>query len=483
MTTLLAIALMCTTGHGLLRWISGDWPLAVFGPVAAVGLSTLLGGAAIGLYTSYVAIAGLSTRAWPIVIALSLLGVLPVSAARRLRIHRGQSRTRIEHMWFSDAVVAALVAIVGVVMLTGFGRAIVVNNDEYAIWAVRGRTLSLAGHLDPHVFLGVSANYQHPDYPLLVPALIGWADTVSGRLNDPAAHAVLISLFLALLVVTGWAISRLAGPLAGVAAVLLVVGTPRVLSRWAMLLMADVPLVDFTIALVVVLALWLMVKDARLLGVAAVLGMAAASAKVEGLPFVVAILAAAFVSVRRVKRERRQIAVTLGVVVLSALPWLAWTRLHHLQSDQINAATLRPSHLRTVAPYWRLCIQLMAHYWPGYGWIFVLAAVIAGALLLPTVAGRGMVAFIGLAWAFTSLGMWAQYVISAAQPGSTTPIAVGLRGHFASSATRVLLVPAIVLTLAAPLFAGCVLSRRWRAAGPPQSRTPHATLPASQASG
>jgi hypothetical protein len=461
--TLVSIVLMVTAGHGVLRLAMGTWPHRVVGPLAAAGLAALSGAVVIGLGTTYAGVSGLSTKPWPwlapVLIVLSLAGALPRSLAQRVRLERGSESVlpTFSRATLADGVVAAACTVIGGMALVGIGLVPVRSIDEWAIWAVRGRTLSLSGHLDPLVFHGVSSNYQHLDYPLLVPSLIAWGDGAHGRLNDPAAHVLLISLVLAMLMVLGWALNRLAGPLAGSAAVLLIVGTPGLMSRWATLLTADATLVAFSLSLLCVLAMWLNTRDSRLLPAAAILGSGAVATKVEGSLFMLAIFVAAAVCVGGGVRQRRPLAVAFGVVVLSALPWLAWTKLHHLNSDQLNSATLKPGHLRDAARYAWLAAQQMVDFWPGHGWLPALVALACGGLALTVRTARRVVAFVGIAWAVITVGMWAQYVISAGQGVTGAAARVSLRGHFASSAPRVLMVPAIILTLASALFAGLAL--------------------------
>ncbi len=471
--TLLAVLLLLAAGHGLIRLVTGTWPVRLLGPLAAAGLSFLAGAVAVGLLTTYAAVTGLTTRPWavvaPVLIVLAVAGVAPSNLARRMRIDRSAQAPGFGGATWADGAVAAAVAVIGTVTLWGIGHVPVRSNDEWAIWAIRGRTLSLTGHLDPHVFAGTLANYQHLDYPLLVPSLIAWGDGLRGRTDDYSAHVLLIAVVLAMLVVLGWALNRLAGPFAGVVGVLLVAGTPRLMSRWALLLMADTTLVAFVVALFAVLALWLTSRDPRLLAIAAVLGCGAAATKVEGLLFVLAAFAAALICARG---QRRAVLLGFGVVVASALPWVAWTKVHHIESDLINSTTLTLHHVRVVAPYSWLSVRQMARYWPASGWLLVIAclAVLAVALTVPRL--RGLVAFLGIGFAVSTLGMWAQYVISAGQQLTGQAGADSLARHFASSATRVLMVPAILLTLAIPLFAGALLRSDPAPAGDPASADP-----------
>lgn len=457
--TLLAVLLVAAAGHGLLRVVTGAWPVTLAGPLGSAGLSVLFGAAATGLTTTCAAVVGASTRPWvvvgPVLIILALAGVVRGEIARRLLIDRSAPGPATgpatgPPRW-ADGIVAVAVTAIGIGLLWGIGRAPARTNDEYAIWAVRGRTLSLAGHLDLHVFDGTLANYQHLDYPLLVPSLIAWGDGLRGRADDYTAHVLLISVTLAMLAVVGWALNRLAGPVAGVAGVLLAAGTPDFLARWATLLTADATLVAFTVSMIVVLALWLADRQAWQLAVAVGLGCGAAMTKVEGSLFALAAFAAALICARE---GRRRVLVGFGIIVASELPWLAWTRLHHLNSDLINSRTLTLHHLRQVLPFAGLSVREIVHNWPGLGWVMVgvCVAAMAGAAAVP--GHRRLVAYVGVTWAVSTLGMWAQYWISAGHTQTVAPTAAAIKAHFESSASRVLLVPSILLTLALPLFAG-----------------------------
>jgi hypothetical protein len=357
-------------------------------------------------------------------------------------------------MPYADGAVAAVVAALGAVLLTGSRNLVVFSNDEWAIWAIRGRTLSLAGHLDPAVFQGIATQYQHLDYPLLVPSLIAWGDGLAGHADDATAHVLVILLTLGMLAVVGWAANRLAGPYAGVCSALLILGTPRLLAPYGLRLYADVPLAAFAVALLLVLAMWITYEDSRLLAVAGVLAAGTAAVKVEGVVFALAGLLAALVVPASVRRARTQVLVAIASMIASMLPWLMWTRAHGIESDLINGQTLNPHHLRQVAGATWLVVRLVMRYWPGYGWWGIAGGVLAVALAMTVSGLRRLTAYVCLAWFIAVAGMWAQYVISAGRFQNVSPISVELRAHFASSATRVLLVPAIIASLAIPLLAG-----------------------------
>ena len=487
--TIIAVVLMALAGHCVLRLLVRRVPLRAYGVLATVGLSVLLGAALIGLVTTYAAVLGLPTRVWsvvgPVVLVLAVFGLLPSRVFAALRLPPEDSQPAARHMWLADGFVGGAIVALGAVLLTGSSKLVVFSNDEWAIWAIRGRTLSLAGHLDPVVFQGAAAQYQHLDYPLLVPSLIAWGDGIAGHPDDSAAHVLLIVLTLGMLAVVGWAANRLAGPYAGVCSVLLIAGTPRLLAPYGLRVFADVPLAAFAVALLLVLAMWIVHGDGRMLAVAAALAVGTAAVKDEGVVFALAGLLAALVVPAQVRHARRQVLFAAATMIASMLPWLIWTRAHGIESDLINSQTLTPHHLRQVAGYSWLVVRLIVRYWPGYGWWGIAGGVLAVVLAVTVPRLRRLTAYLCLAWLIAAVGMWAQYVISAGRYQNVVPIPVELRGHFASSATRVLLVPSIIASLAMPLLAGGLVPKlrrsTQRVSQHRQSRTPVEEHPATAA--
>ncbi|MDQ2750207.1 MAG: hypothetical protein M3Y44_11895 [Actinomycetota bacterium] len=466
--SLFALGLMAASGYGVLRIAAGWRPYRRVGVLAAAGLSPLLGAAVIGLTTTCAGVLGLPTRPWPViapvVLVAAVTGVTPPSLLpwRRSRpdapppAAAEDSRRQLPTA-FADGCVALTVAVVAAVLLVGVGHRTVCCNDEYAIWTIRARTLSLAGHLDPAVFAGAQANYQQQDYPLLQPGVIAWGDGLAGRLDDTAAHVLLAALLLGMLAFVGAALNRLAGPLSGVCGVLLICGTAGVLTPFGLLLTADIPLAAFSVAAVFALASWVVRRDRFWLVLGTVLAAGAAATKVEGALFALAALAAAAIAAPQIPRARRDAALAVGAVLLSMVPWNVWTRAHHIRSDLINSDTLTLSHLRKVAPYAGDIARLIVRYWPGYGWLMAAAAALAALLAVAELRARRLVAFVSAAWALGVVGMWAQYWVSAGRDTTGDAIAREADSHFASSAPRVLIVPSLLLSLAVPLLAGALI--------------------------
>lgn len=446
---LLGGLLVLLAGHGLLRLAAGVAPLGCYGACGGVALSWLAGTAVLGLLTTVVGLLGAGTRPLPWLVPPLVL--LAVGAARPAMPR--PRRPAFSRRLVGDLVSGALAGGVGVVVAALAAPIPVLRTDEFALWMVRGRTLSLGGQLDPLVFLGAAARYQQLDYPLLLPALVAWGDSWVGHPSDAAAHVGVAVLLAAGLAATGWAVNRLAGALPAIAAVILAAATPTVLCRQATQLLADVPAWSFTLPLVCLLALWLRDGGRPLLAAAAVLGAGAGATKVEGLVFALS----AFAMAAAVARSRRRRILLAGLAVLAAeLPWLAWTRLHGVRSYVLNADTIDPGHLREALPLAGRVWRGIASGWPGLGALLALAALPAAVLALRRGSGR-LVAFLAGTVALDVLLVFAQYVVTAAQYPPGAEAARLLDGLVQVSAYRVLLLPAALTSVAVPLLAGAAI--------------------------
>lgn len=410
----LADLLLLAAGYGVLRLTR-----ARVGGIAGLAFAWLCGVAALAVVTTLLGVVTLpTTPPWvaPPLVALALL-------ARP----DWEPRDR-------TVVPAALALAIGTRLAFAASHSASVVNDEYAIWSLRGRALSLAGRLDPALFANADALYQHQDYPLLVPALVAWTDRWGG--GDAAWHVQVALMTAALLVVIGWGVTRLANPLAGIVAVLAAV-VPNAVATHTMRVYADLPTCAYAVALVLLLLLWMRDRTAWTLRLGMVMAAGAVLTKNEGALFV----AFACVAVAAVARHRRPL-VPLAAGVAAYLPWFVWSRLHDIGNDVVNAdaggrAALSAARLGQIA-------DGMRESWPlPYWWLLLLAAAVwlgdkavAAVLLATTVAS---VAVLGLI-----------YVV--------TPLEV--TSHIASSAPRVLMFPALLTAIGTPLLLAKTPDRR-----------------------
>lgn len=456
------LALALAAGHGLLRLAAGRWPHRAYGPVGAAGLSWFAGVAVLGAVTTLVGVLGGPTGPLPVVAptlaALAVAGVVPLPARLRRQEETTSPARRIE----VGDVIAAAVGIAVTVRIAVLSAGIPVrSNDEYAIWMLRARALFDFGRLDPRVFTDTGAGYQHQNYPLFLPSLVAWLDGWAGRPADAAAHLAIALTFGAMLMVAGVVLTRLAGPAAAAAALLLVVSLPTVLSHQSLLLLADLSVFAFAFCLALVLLRWLALPAAdpagrSLLVAAAVLGAGAIGTKAEGLAFAGTSFAAA---VLLGAGRRRAVLLAGGAALAVNLPWQLYARAHGLRDTVLNAETLSPAHLREVLPWTGRVVEVMAQRWPGGSGLglLVLAATVPAAVLAVRAGGGRLVLFVALVVAADAAVLGAQYVVSALGPPSD-PVAAGLQeGLLRVTVYRVALVPAALLAVAVPVFAGLAL--------------------------
>jgi hypothetical protein len=409
---LLADLLLLASGRGLLRRVAGGASFGVFGGLA---FAWLAGVSLLALVTTLLGTAGLPTGPWlvaPVLLAVALWG-----------------RPSMPRMPEGPAALGVLLGLH--LALTARHNASVVN-DEYAIWSLRGRALSLVHHLDPALFANAPALYQHQDYPLLVPALLSWTSSAGG--GDGAWHAQVALLTAAMLGVIGWCVSRLAGTFAGVVAVLAAYVTNNV-TLHSIRVYADLPTAAYAVAVVLLLLLWLRDPSPWLLDVASVMAVGAVLAKNEGAPFVAFACVLAAVLARRLRP-----LVPLAVAAVAYLPWFVWSRLHDIGNDVVNAdagarAALTSQRLHAIA-------RGMAHSWPlpfWWFWLFVLAAALAvrrGEWKAPALLAGTVVASVAV--------LAVIYVV--------TPLEV--TSHIASSAPRVLMFPALLTAVGTAVLLG-----------------------------
>jgi hypothetical protein len=463
------VALVLLVGHGLLRLASGRRPHRAFGIVLAVGLSWFAGVAALGVLTTLVGVLGLTTRPLPVLApVLGLFALAGLVPSRRPGEHAGGDRadpaaepaTRRPYL-VGDLVAAAAGLLLAVRVATLSAGIPASANDEYALWMLRTRALSQLGGLDPRVFVDGSAGYQHQEYPLFVPALFAWLDSWAGRPSDPAAHVAVAITCGALLAVAGSLLTRLAGPAAAAAGLLLLVSVPTLLATQALRLMADVTVFSFAFCLTLVLLL--VVTDPHRQGparpwlaVAAVLGAGAIGSKSEGLAFA----GIAFAAGLLVATGRRRGVLVAGAAALAVnLPWTAYSRAHHLSSWVANQDTLSLGHLRSVLPWTGHVARGMVEHWPGGSWAGALLAVAAlVAAVLAVRAGHWRpVVLVALVVTVTTGVLLAQYVATAYGPPSDPRAGPLLDSQLTVTVFRVALLPAALLAVAGPLFAGLAL--------------------------
>jgi len=461
-----AAAVLLLAGHGVLRIATRRRPLRAYGPAAGVGLSWFAGIVAVGFVVTLVGVLGGDVTPLPVVApvlaVLALAGLLPVPARLRPRPDPPDPMPDRRETRPGDVLSAAVgLATAGWIALLS-ARIPTHSNDEYAIWMLRARALTGLGRLDPAIFADHAVAYQHQEYPLFLPALVTWFDRWAGRPTDAAAHLAIAATVGALLAVAGAVLTRLAGTAAAAVGLLLVLSLPTVLSVQSLQLVADLTVFGFAFCLSLVLALWLAAPATTgpaWAVAAAVLAAGAIGTKAEGLAFAGIALLAALALARGRRLPVLLAGVAAGVV---SLPWLAYTRAHHLSSWVANGDTLSAEHVRTVLPWTGTILRGMAERWPGgSGSGLVVLVALVPAVVLAVRAGRTrLVVFVLAVVVLDAAVLLAQYVVTASGPPSDPLAARLLADQLRVTVYRVALVPAALLAVAVPAFAGIALRHR-----------------------
>jgi 4-amino-4-deoxy-L-arabinose transferase-like glycosyltransferase len=311
---LLANGCFLAAGFGVTR-ACGRWGGVRDAP-RVLGLSYVVGVAAVGVVAPLLLVLGLSLDVWQALLlcaALAATGLLP----RRLplRLPAPAERAPVALLALAGALLALLAVDLWWQPLWSY--------DSWTFWTPKARALVELGGLDERWFTG--ADVLNPDYPMLLPAVeaIGFRFTgYETRLLDLQSWLLLGGLVLALVEL----LRPRARALVVGAVVAMLAAAPSVGFQTAAA-QADVPLAAF-LALTAVLAwIWLEEQDTGALMLAAVLGSAAAATKVEGIPFAAAVLGvAALLALLRGRGRDAAVGAGLGLVgiAVATVPWRLW---------------------------------------------------------------------------------------------------------------------------------------------------------------
>jgi hypothetical protein len=310
---LVANACFLAAGLGLTR-LAGRWsrPREALN---ALGLSCVVGVAAVGTLAPVLYVLGLELTAWQVVLlcaVLAALGLLPATTS--------PVRVPVER---APAALLALTAGLLALLAVDLWWQPLWSYDAWTFWTPKARALAELGGLDERWF--TSPDVLNPDYPLLLPAVeaIGFRFTgYETRLLDLQAWLLLVGFALAAV--------ELLRPRARAVAIgivlAMVAAAPSVWFQTAAA-QADVPLAVF-VALGGVLAwIWIEERDAGALALAAVLAAAAASTKAEGIAFAAALMAVT-AALLLLRGRRRGALATVGAgaagLAVALVPWRLW---------------------------------------------------------------------------------------------------------------------------------------------------------------
>lgn len=406
------------------------WPLAtrLRMPLVPRGaLSFLAGIALLSLVTTVVGVVGGPTTAMPVIgviigclaalglvfVAGSFLRWLTMAGSRRDGWRRRGPEGYLEWAGYAVTIVVAVPFI-----RTGWLLP-VTSNDEFMMWAFRGKMLA-GGHLDPRVFGGEANAYafQSREYPLGLPAIYSWmSGWVGPDMAEYAAHTQIALIGMAGLLVAVWAFTAVAGPVAGFLIAPGFFTATQVGTYTGILYFGDLPVAAAGLATIALLLVWLDRDGLAWLFLAAVPAVAAVYLKVEGELFVLAAVVAAIVVAwwGRAHRRRRWYspALVAGIALVALAPWTLWLSAHGVHSRFVGGQKWGVLPLGELARRSVKVLGNMAGFWPvHFSTWWALGAVALGFVLAALVpGGRRPVAFLGVTLSLIVAGLWAQYVL------------------------------------------------------------------------
>ncbi len=201
------------------------------------------------------------------------------------------------------------------------------NWDAWAIWNLRARFLAACGGLAGRAWSPMLGPITHPDYPMLVSALVARCWAFGHSASTLAPQVASYTFFLALIALVAGGVAALRGPVLGALAALALAASPALVHE-VPAQYADVPLACYFAGAVVFALL-----DQPV--IAGILAGCAAWTKDEGALFLLLFAAALLVF-------RRQVFVKAAA---GALPCLALLLVFKLGLARGNASSLMASSL------------------------------------------------------------------------------------------------------------------------------------------
>ena len=414
------------------RWLS-----TIAGVAPAVGIATC------GLASSLAAMIGIH-------VGLLSTGALVVGALLATRLIRGAPRPALGSLsaprseGFSRVVelscLGALAVLSGGILRLSVASGLT-EWDGWAMWGPKAHALLVDGDVWGPVFRAPAYAVQHPEYPVLLPALEALSAEAIGRFDatlidiEPAIALVAFGL-------AAWAMLRLAvTPFIAASVALVLTGSaPLIVNSTANY--ADSVLAAFTALGLLGVFLWLTSGSTTMLFLAGIFLAAAASTKAEGLPFAVAAVAATGVVAHRFGRSIRTVATLACGVLAVPLVWMVVDRLNGPGSNNIEArAFIDPGYASAAADRVpTAAARLLGEI--AMGWPIA---------TLVVVAAVAVACLARLWWHALFVGLWAVLAFAAlvvVYYSSTSPIS----WHLATSADRVVFSIVLGLATVAPLL-------------------------------
>jgi hypothetical protein len=438
---LAAGACVLAAGAGVLRLVTGRWPL----DWAHAGLAYMAGVAAVGVIAQLVLVLG-GSLSLPAVLALCG-GLFALGFARRGADEREAAPAQAGLRF--AALGAALTAAYLTLLAVDLAFQPLFRSDAWAQWTPKAESIVFFGGLDLRVFANEAYATMNLDYPLLVPAIeaidlrfMGF-DTQLVHLQFWLLLAGFIGAFVAL------ARGRVPpGILWAFAAALALAPTLAYQSASAY---ADVPLAAF-FALAGMCA-WRWLADGRRsdLALTALFAAAACATKTEGLVFVAALFLVLVPLAWRIsRREAGAAAVAAVASLVGIVPWRLWAAANDVPAQvdwhTFDGRFLTDNAGRLPTVVWRLARDVA----DPRAWLLLLPLGLACAAVAAVFArSRGGVvlalgvpalALLGLVWIYWS-----------------TPY--DLAWHLGTSSDRVVIGPVVFLAALGPFLLASALER------------------------
>jgi hypothetical protein len=368
-----------------------------------------VGTASLGVVLVVELVAGIPLSLASILVTGAVISGMGLVARRLSRPERprGHVRTSADRL----AIVTMLLAAAVVVYLEAMFRFARLHGlyafDAWHFWVPKAKAIYFFGDLDERFF----SILPHPSYPPLVPTLEAGAFHFMGSADVVTLHVQFWFLLAGFVAAVAGLLSTRVPPLLLWPFVLLVLGAPRIAGDYAVAPQADFVL-DYFFALgALLMALWLLEREAWQLPAATVLLAGSALAKRDGYLLAACVIAAAMIASAR---ERRlawpRLGVSAVVVVAAWVAWQAWFRSRDLPAEGPGGGAFGIfDHTDRAWPSLRLTLSTLFDY---SLWLLVIPLAIAAILLafaagakrLPGYAavlyGSSALGFVWTTWAF-----------------------------------------------------------------------------------
>ena len=222
--------------------------------------------------------------------------------------------------------------------------------DYWAIWGLKAKVFFVAGGTIDWGFLGDPSNtFSHPDYPPLLTMLYSWLGTWGETWNDRWFGLVDIAFITSFLLVVRGGVSRLFGSTTIGAWTAVLLALPAMQARFGI---ADLPLVAFVTAGLVVLQIHLQQPHRQLALLGFLLLGGGALVKNEGLTFL--LLAIVVVSIAS-RRRMETVLLALPAIAVAAT-WQVPRLIMGLTTDVTGGGWFDRALPRIADPSWMVTL-------------------------------------------------------------------------------------------------------------------------------